>query len=198
MFTVTGEYIVNHRIIENFVPTNIGQQASQDIMTYKIDDFIGIGRMDQNTSGIGKYTITDVSGRRQIENDMIIHDLLPNIPNKEIKNKLRITINFDIKTQNKSDINFIIITNRHFNLNNEDYNVYMINNNKSKLPNLNNKSKLPNLPDLPNLFQYNIKIIKNNNNNSNIKFNIRFNPNNDNDPYFVIRGLKPDIKNTLG
>jgi hypothetical protein len=37
-----------------------------------------------------------------------------------------------------------------------------------------------------------------NNNNSNIKFDIRFNPNNDNDPYFVIRGLKTDIKNTSG
>jgi len=116
---------------------------------------------------------------------MEIHNLLPYIYDKEVKKMLRITINFDIKIQNKSDIEFSIITNRHFNLNNKDYNVYMINNYKS---------------ESPDLFQYNIKIQKNNNNNNNfnIKFNIRINSNNVNDPYFVIRGLKPDIKNTTG
>ena len=190
MFTVNGEYIVNHRIIENMEDTNkksikSGLQNLQNMfaslpprqqprhqpfsMTYKIDD---------------TDTLKDVGGREEITDEMPIHELpheLPDIKlNTQVRQKLIYTINFDIKNISRSNIQFTIITNRHFNLINNDNNVYMIDISTSS-----------------NFSRYNINIL----NKSGIvldyiNFNIRINPNNVNYPYFVIRGLKSAIENT--
>jgi hypothetical protein len=201
MYSANGNFYKNSHIIENMrnnyvdtssSATNTGKpDTNQELVyTYKFDDIetVGILKKDDEPS---KIKIKDFGGQRNITNRMYIHKLLPILYDKKIQRELINNIYFDIKIQNKKiqnkiDIDFRIITNRHFNfnLNNKDNIVYMIKKSNTITPEI---------------FQYNIKIKnKNNKNINNINFNIRINPNDDNDPIFVINGLKWAIENTLG
>lgn len=196
MYSANGNFYKNSHIIENMgnndvdtssSATNTGKpDTNQELFyTYKFDDIDTVGILKKGDK-LSKIGLKDLGGRGEITNMIYIHKLLPILYDKKVQRELINNIYFDIKIQNKKDIYFRIITNRHFNfnLNNTDNIVYMIKKSKTITPTL---------------FQYNIKIKnKNNNNINNINFNIRINPNDDNDPIFVISGLKSAIENTPG
>ena len=172
----------------NYVDTSATNTGKPDtnqelVYTYKFDDIVTVGILKKDDEP-SKIEIKDFGGQDKITNMIYIHKLLPILYDKKVQRELINNIYFDIKIQNKKDIEFKIITNRHFNFNYKDNIVYMIKQSNTITPTL---------------VQYNIKIKNNNNNNNNnINFNIRINPNDNNDPYFVISGLKRAIENTPG